>query len=149
MLTDATALGVYDDGYVVVHDRVRAAAGMWRVAVNDGSEPVEHAISLPHATECIWHIRAGRVVLATGAFERPLAFVGNDRPGVMLASSAMRYVERFGVLPGERAVAFVTNDWGKEAAERVAKAGVELAEVVDVRTAVPSFARMVTFVSSP
>ena len=83
------------------------------------AEPVEHAISLPHATECIWHIRAGRVVLATGAFERPLAFVGNDRPGVMLASSAMRYVERFGVLPGERAVAFVTNDWGKEAAERL------------------------------
>jgi sarcosine oxidase subunit alpha len=37
------------------------------------------------------------------------------------------------VLPGERAVAFVTNDWGKEAAERVAKAGVELAEVVNVR----------------
>jgi sarcosine oxidase, subunit alpha len=133
VLTDSTALGVYDDGYVVVHDRIRAAAGMWHVTVNDGSEPVEHAIPLPHATERIWHIRAGRVVLATGAFERPLAFVGNDRPGVMLASSAMRYVERFGVRPGERAVAFVTNDWGKEAAERAAKAGVELAEVVDVR----------------
>jgi sarcosine oxidase, subunit alpha len=135
VLTDATAAGVYDDGYVVVHERVRAAAGMWRVTVNDGSQPVEHMIPLPHAMECIWHVRAGRVVLATGAFERPLAFVGNDQPGVMLASSAMRYVERFGVLPGERAVAFITNDWGREAAERVASAGVELVEVVDVRDA--------------
>jgi sarcosine oxidase subunit alpha len=130
VLSDATALGVYDDGYVVVHERVRAAAGEWRVTVNDGSEPVEHTIPLPHAMERIWHVRAGRVVLATGAFERPLAFVGNDRPGVMLASSATRYAERFGVLAGERAVAFVNNDWGKEAA---ARAGAELLDVADVR----------------
>ena len=34
---------------------------------------------------------ARRVVLATGAFERPLVFPGNDRPGVMLASAAERY----------------------------------------------------------
>lgn len=106
VLGDATALGVYDDGYVLVHERARDSA------------------------ERIWHVRAGRVVLATGAFERPLAFAGNDRPGVVLASSATRYAERFGVLPGERAVAFVTNDWGKEAAER---AGAELVDMVDVR----------------
>ena len=42
----------------------------------------------------------GRVVLATGAHERFVAFAGNDRPGVMLASAAATYVERFGVLPG-------------------------------------------------
>src|SRR5262249_22987333 len=46
-----------------------------------------------------WVIRAGAVVLATGAFERPLVFPGNDRPGVMLASAAERYVNEFGVLP--------------------------------------------------
>ncbi|MEX2202555.1 MAG: glycine cleavage T C-terminal barrel domain-containing protein [Actinomycetota bacterium] len=130
VLSDATALGVYDDGYVIVHERVRAAAGERRVTVYAGNDPVEHTIPLPHGMERIWHVRAGRVVLATGAFERPLAFVGNDRPGVMLASSAMRYIERFGVLPGERAVAFVTNDWGKEAAGR---AGAELVDVVDAR----------------
>jgi len=37
------------------------------------------------------------------------------------------------VLPGDRTVAFVTNDWGKEAAERVADPGAELVDVVDVR----------------
>ncbi|MBX2805399.1 MAG: (2Fe-2S)-binding protein, partial [Hyphomicrobiales bacterium] len=30
----------------------------------------------------LWRIRAGQVVLATGAIERPLIFDGNDRPGV-------------------------------------------------------------------
>ena len=29
----------------------------------------------------VWHVRAGRVVLATGAHERPIAFADNDRPG--------------------------------------------------------------------
>ena len=52
-----------------------------------------------------WTIRAGSVVLATGAFERPLVFPGNDRPGVMLARAAERYANEFGVLPGERIVA--------------------------------------------
>ncbi len=107
-LTAATALGVYDDGYVVVHQR-------------SGSE------------ERIWHVRARRVVLATGAVERPIAFVGNDRPGVMLSGSAMRFAERFGVLPGRRVVAFITNDWGRQAAEHVRDAGAELVEIVDVR----------------
>ncbi|MGH2635483.1 MAG: glycine cleavage T C-terminal barrel domain-containing protein [Actinomycetota bacterium] len=108
VLTNSTALGLYDDGYVVVHER---------------SRPVER----------VWHVRARRVVLATGAIERPIAFEGNDRPGVMLSASAMRLAERFGVLAGSRAVAFVTNDWGVSAAERVRDAGAELVDVVDVR----------------
>ena len=33
-------------------------------------------------------IRARRVLLATGALERLIAFPGNDRPGVMLAGAA-------------------------------------------------------------
>jgi len=107
-LTDAAVLGVYDDGYVIVHERAR---------------PVER----------LWHVRAGRVVLATGAVERPIAFAGNDRPGVMLSGSAMRYAERYGVLAGRRAVAFVTNDWGRHAAEHVRDAGADLIEVVDAR----------------
>jgi sarcosine oxidase subunit alpha len=37
-----------------------------------------------------WVIRAGEVVLATGAIERPIVFPGNDVPGVMLAGSILR-----------------------------------------------------------
>ena len=36
----------------------------------------------------LWHIRAGRIVIATGAIERPIVFAGDDRPGVMLAAAA-------------------------------------------------------------
>ena len=107
-MPNATALGVYDDGYVVVHERVRT-------------------------TETIWHIRAANVVLATGALERPIAFAGNDLPGMMLAGAAVAYVERFGVAPGDRAVVFTTNDWGLAASEILHGAGVEVARTVDAR----------------
>jgi sarcosine oxidase subunit alpha len=106
VLDDATALGVYDDGYVVVYER---------------SMPVE----------VVHHVRAGRVVLATGAHERPIAFARNDLPGVMLASAARLYADRFGVLAGERAVVFSTNHAGHEAAMALASAGLEIAAIVD------------------
>ncbi len=107
VLTRATALGVYDDGYVVMYER-----------------------SVPVA--CLWHVRATKVVLATGAHERPIAFADNDRPGIMLASAARLYVDRFGVRPGERAVVFATNHTGHEAALALAEAGVQIAAIIDV-----------------
>jgi sarcosine oxidase subunit alpha len=106
VLTDATALGVYDDGYVVVYER---------------STPVER----------VHHVRARRVVLATGAHERPIGFRRNDLPGVMLASAAALYADRLGVLAGHRAVVFSTNHAGHETATALARHGLEIAAVVD------------------
>ncbi|HKT05029.1 MAG TPA: glycine cleavage T C-terminal barrel domain-containing protein, partial [Rugosimonospora sp.] len=85
------------------------------------------------ARERLWRIRAGRVVLATGAHERPIAFAGNDTPGVMLAGAARTYLHRYGVLAGRRAVVFTTNDSAYDAARDLAAAGVEIAEIVDTR----------------
>jgi sarcosine oxidase, subunit alpha len=84
----------------------------------------------------LWHIRAGRVILATGAHERPLVFAGNDRPGVMLAGAVQAYVRRWAVLPGRRAVLFTNNDRAYEAALALADAGAEVAAIIDAR-AVP------------
>ncbi|HEY3213387.1 MAG TPA: 2Fe-2S iron-sulfur cluster-binding protein, partial [Actinomycetota bacterium] len=108
VLTNATALGVYDDGYTVVLER-----------------PGE---------DVVWHIRAGRVVLATGAIERPIAFAGNDLPGVMLAGAAETYVERYGVSPGERAAVFATNGPGLGVADVLLEAGVDVVRTVDARS---------------
>ncbi len=113
VLTEATATGVYDDGYVVVFQR-------------KGSHP------------CVWHVRAARIVLATGAHERPIVFADCDRPGVMLASSARLYADRFGVLPGERAVVFTTNHKGHEAANALREHGLEIAAIVDVGAGGPA-----------
>lgn len=83
-----------------------------------------------------WLVRAKRVVLATGAIERPLVFPGNDRPGVMLASASRHYVRRYAALPGRSAVVFTNNDDAYRTAIDLADAGCRVAAVVDVRAAV-------------
>ncbi len=88
-----------------------------------------------------WSIRAGQVVLATGALERPIVFPGNDRPGVMLASAAERYVEEFGVLPGDRIALFTNNDGAYRAAAALRRAGANVAAIVDVRASLSDAAR--------
>ncbi len=81
----------------------------------------------------LWKVRAKQVVLATGAHERPLVFADNDRPGVMLASAAQAYVNRYAVKPGERVVFFTAHDGAYQAALDLADAGVRIAAVVDLR----------------
>ncbi len=71
----------------------------------------------------LWRVRAKRVILAQGAFERPLAFCNNDRPGVMLASAVSTYVNRYAVRPGKRAVVFTNNDSAYETAIDLAESG--------------------------
>jgi sarcosine oxidase subunit alpha len=85
------------------------------------------------ARERLWKVRTREVVLATGAIERPLVFPENDRPGVMLASAARTYLNRFGAKPGARAVVFTACDSGYGAAIELARGGVEIAAVIDIR----------------
>lgn len=80
-----------------------------------------------------WTIRAKTVVLATGSFERPLVFPGNDRPGVMLAHAAERYANEYGALPGDRIALFTNNDSAYRAALSLKKAGAAIIAIIDVR----------------
>jgi sarcosine oxidase subunit alpha len=95
----------------------------------------DHLGSLPEhlPRERTWQVRAKEVVLATGAIERPLVFPGNDRPGVMLASAARTYANRYGVLPGTTAVVVAAHDEAYRAAIDLNAAGVTIALIVDVR----------------
>ncbi len=89
-----------------------------------------------------WRVRAGHVILATGAIERSLVFPNNDRPGVMLASAAQAYVNRFAVQPGKKAVIFTNNDSAYAVAADLDAAGVHVAAVVDSRNDVPKSTRI-------
>ena len=76
--------------------------------------------------------RAARVIYATGAFERPLLFKGNDLPGVMLASAIRTYANRFSVLPGRRIIIAANNDSAYEVAGDLAGYGADVL-LVDTR----------------
>ncbi|GAA3884388.1 2Fe-2S iron-sulfur cluster-binding protein [Streptomyces lacrimifluminis] len=119
VLPRTTVFGYYDDNHLLAVER----------RTNHLGAAAPENVS----RERVWRIRARRVVLATGAHERSLAFADNDRPGVMLAASARTYVNRHGVLPGRRAVVFTTNDSAYAAALDLTAAGVDVTAIVDTR----------------
>ena len=83
--------------------------------------------------ERLWRVRAGQVVLATGALERPLVFANNDRPGIMLAGAVQTFIQRFSVRPGQRAVIVTNNDSAYAVVASLLDAGIEVVAFVDTR----------------
>lgn len=116
--TRSMAFGFYDHNLVALAERVADRLGPC-------------ARSGPR--QRLWKVRAGNVILATGAFERPIPFSGNDLPGVMLASAAQTYAIRYGVLPGRRIVVCTNNDTAYDSALALRSAGAEIVAVVDSR----------------
>ncbi len=84
----------------------------------------------------LWRILAKRCVLAAGAIERPIAFAGNDKPGVMLASAVRTYINRYAVAPAQRLAVFTSCDDGWRTAQAATLAGLEVAAVIDARSEV-------------
>jgi sarcosine oxidase, subunit alpha len=83
--------------------------------------------------ERLWKIRARAVVAAAGAFERPMIFPDNDRPGVMLAGAADKYAHAYGVACGRRVVIAANSDSAYAVAASLHAAGVSVAAVADCR----------------
>jgi methylglutamate dehydrogenase subunit C len=100
-----------------------------------GGEVIAHREpgGLPGAN-AIFRIRARATVYATGAIERPIAFVDNDRPGVMLLGAGERYLARYGARVGEELVLFGCHDRLYAAAIRFAAAGIRVRAIVDTRS---------------
>ncbi|AQZ53151.1 sarcosine oxidase subunit alpha [Martelella mediterranea] len=83
--------------------------------------------------ERLWQVRAEKVVLATGAIERPMVFPDNDRPGIMLASAARSYLNHYGVAVGSKIGVYCAHDSAYEAAFDLARAGVKVVAIIDSR----------------
>jgi sarcosine oxidase subunit alpha len=90
------------------------------------------------ARERLWKVRARRVVIATGAIERPIVFPDNDCPGIMSAYAVRHYLRRHGVLAGSRAVVLTGDDSGYATAGALRRAGAAVT-VADLRAAGPAF----------
>ncbi len=126
-LQRTTAFGHYDDGFVLALER--------------RTDHLGNAAPAKLSRQRIWRIRARRVLVATGAHERPIVFADNDLPGIMLAHSARTFLHRYGVMVGRAAVVFTTNDSAYAAAFDLADAGVQIEMVVDARGQVPEVLR--------
>ncbi len=108
--------GVYDHGYALAYERL-----------------TDHAPQTPGPRHRLWRIRAGRIITATGAIERPLSFAGNDLPGVLLASAMRDYVVNYGVSAGDRTVVVTNNDDAYRTAIALVRAGLIVPAILDAR----------------
>jgi sarcosine oxidase subunit alpha len=118
ILSRTTVVGHFHHNYLMACERV---------ADHDPS-----LLSQGAPRQRLWKIRAGHVILATGALERPIAFANNDRPGVMLASAVSGLQHRQAVVPGAIGVVFTNNDNAYLTALSLKEAGVNV-RVVDSR----------------
>lgn len=118
ILTRTTAFGIYD------HNLVCA-----RQMLNEPTRVDEEG----RLSECLWKIRARAIIAATGAFERPLVFPDNDRPGVMLAQAAEKYALAYGVACGRRVVIAANSDHGYAIGLTLRRLGMEVVAIVDRR----------------
>ncbi len=109
-LRRSTALGLYEHGEVLVLERSALTA------------------------ECVWWLRVDRIVLGTGAFELPLLFEDNDRPGIMLAGAVAHYLSRHAVACGRRVLLAGPRNGLMPLAGAIRSAGLELVGIVDSTT---------------
>ena len=118
ILRRTTLFGVYDGGVYSAVERVGDHLPI----------PPQYA-----PRQRLWRIVAKQSIVCAGAFERPLVFGDNDRPGVMLAGAVRTYVNRFGVTPGKNAIVFADNDAALSTATDLSDAGVTVHAIVDPR----------------
>ena len=119
LLPRSTVFGYYDHNFLTILERRTDHLGL---------------SSAQGTRQRLHRVRAVQVVLATGAFERPLVFAHNDIPGVMLASSVSTYINRYGVAPGKKLLLFTTNDSAYQTALDWQQTGREIIAVVDTRS---------------
>jgi sarcosine oxidase, subunit alpha len=120
LLTRTLAFGLYDHNLVCASESLSDT-------VSAG------ALGPGRLRERLWKIRARHIVAATGAFERPMIFPNNDRPGVMLAGAADKYAQAFGVACGRRVVIAANSDSAYGIAASLRAAGVNVIALIDRR----------------
>jgi len=103
-MTGTTAAGIYEDGVVT--------------AVRNETEWLK--------------FRPKKILIATGASERMIAFPGNDLPGVYGAGAVQTLMNVYGILPGERVLMVGAGNIGLIVSYQLLQAGVRVAAVVEI-----------------
>jgi len=102
VLTEATALGYYEDGVLAVEQHNR-----------------------------IITIKPERLIIATGGAEKTLLFPNNDLPGVYGAGAVQTLVNVYGVKPGRRVLMVGAGNIGVIVSYQLLQAGVEVAAIIE------------------
>ena len=76
-------------------------------------------------------VRFGQLIIAVGAYDRPVPFPGWTLPGVFTAGGAQRLIKQQRVLPGERILLAGTGPLQLAVANQISKAGGTVAAIAE------------------
>lgn len=107
------------------------AWGVYRNGPLVGSLPAQ-VVGLADS-ERSWLVGFGKLVLATGARDLPLAFPGWNQPGVMGAAALAKLLSLYDAFAGRRIVVVGSHDLGLETALLAQAKGLEVAAVIELR----------------
>ncbi len=84
-----------------------------------------------HGPQALAALQAQVIILATGAYDRPVAFPGWTLPGVMTAGAAQALLKHQRILPGKRILLAGTGPLQVVLAAELARAGAEVVVVLE------------------
>jgi NADPH-dependent 2,4-dienoyl-CoA reductase/sulfur reductase-like enzyme len=102
VLTDTLVWGVFDDKLLMLYGQGKSSA-----------------------------LQARALVIATGAYDRPVAFPGWTLPGVMTAGGAQTLARTQWVAPGRRVVIAGAGPFAMPVAQQVVRSGAQIAAIVE------------------
>lgn len=108
--TGATVFGFYEDGVLGVEQKGR-----------------------------VFYLKPARVIVATGAAERTLAFPNNDLPGIYGAGAVQTLVNVYGILPGRRVLMVGAGNIGVIVSYQLLQAGMEVAAIVEAAPVIGAY----------
>jgi len=88
-------------------------------------------LTLAERNEEIIKINPRKIIVATGAAEKFLAFPGNDLPGIYGAGAVQTLMNVAGVVPGEKVLMVGAGNIGLIVSYQLAQAGVETVAVIE------------------
>ena len=114
------------------HPRIalRQNTRVWRAETGDGTREHPHLLFVTDLPE---PIEAPRLVIATGAHDRPIPFPGWELPGVMTAGGVQATMKASNVLPGRRVVVAGTGPFIIAVAADLIQRGTEVVAVLELR----------------
>ncbi len=90
----------------------------------------EHVLALVRDHESV-ELRANKIIVATGAYDKPLPFPGWTLPGVMTAGAAQTLVKSQAILPGSRVLLVGTGPFQLPVAHQLLHGGTKLVATVE------------------
>ena len=122
-------------GFVIAQDLIKEIQQYPNIKVYLGSSVVGiyegHILSVVQNEKEYFKVKAKKIIVTTGAYERMLVFENNDLPGVMGAGGVQTIMNVYGIKPGTEAVIVGAGNVGLILAYQLLQAGVKVKAIVE------------------